>query len=157
VHIRIGTLSKSLGSQGGFVVGRQKLIDWLTNRARPYVFSTAALPAIAAAGLAALQIIRDEPQRRNQLLATAAELRRRLILAGMIEPGSVSQIVPVTLGDPSRALSAAAELRQRGFFVPAIRPPSVPEGQSLLRISLTCLHTQQHIHDLVAALTEVAQ
>jgi 8-amino-7-oxononanoate synthase len=128
VTTRVGTLSKALGSHGGFVAGSQQLIDWLANRARPYVFSTAAPPPVAAAGLAAL-----------------------------IRPTALSQIVPIFLGDANRTMAAAAELRRRGFFVPGIRPPSVPEGQSLLRISLTCLHTPEQIDALVAALCEVAR
>jgi 8-amino-7-oxononanoate synthase len=157
VHIRVGTLSKALGSHGGFVAGTLKLIDWLTNRARPYVFSTAAPAAVAAAGIAALAIVAREPQRRGRPLRLAAQLRHRLEQAGLIAPGRASQIVPVALGDPTRTLNAAAKLRRRGFFVPAIRPPSVPDGQSLLRISLTYLHTEQQINDLVGALTDVAR
>ncbi|MEX2176766.1 MAG: 8-amino-7-oxononanoate synthase [Pirellulaceae bacterium] len=156
VHIRVGTLSKALGSHGGFVAGSQRLIDWLANRARPYVFSTAAPPAVAAAALAALQIVRTEPERRERLDELACELRRQLVLKGLISPTSLSHIIPVILGDPARTMAAAAELRRRGFFVPGIRPPSVPERQSLLRISLTCLHTPQQIDDLVAALTIIA-
>jgi 8-amino-7-oxononanoate synthase len=156
VRIRIGTLSKALGSIGGFVAGSRNLIDWLSNRARAYVFSTAAPPAVAAVGLAALEIVRMEPERRKRLQRRAIELRRKLVLSGLIKPTSLSQIVPVILGDTDRTMAAAAKLRRRGFFVPGIRPPSVPEGQSLLRISLTCLHTEEQIDDLVAALVEVA-
>jgi 8-amino-7-oxononanoate synthase len=152
-HVRVGTLSKALGSLGGFVAAQQPLIDWLANRARPYVFSTAAPAAVAAAGLKAIEIVRREPERRQKLLTTAVELRRQLVAQGWTRLRSLSQIVPVILGDAERTMSAAAELRKRGSFVPAIRPPSVPEGQSLLRISLTCLHTEQQINDLVAALS----
>jgi 8-amino-7-oxononanoate synthase len=152
VHVRVGTLSKALGGFGGFVAGSKKLIDWLANKARPYMFSTAAPSAFAAAGLAALQVIREQPERRTLLLAHAQRLRAKLREAGIEVGASETQIVPVVLGDPDRTLGVAAELRRRGFFVPAIRPPSVPEGQSLLRISVTCLHTQEQICELVAAL-----
>jgi len=156
VSVRIGTLSKSLGSAGGFVAGSQRLIDWLANRARPYVFSTAAPAALAAAGLAALEIVRHQPERRAKLLSLAGELGRKLEARGFHAPTSRSQIVPLILGEPNRTMAAAAELRRRGYFVPGIRPPSVPAGQSLLRISLTCLHTAEHLDGLVAALAEVA-
>jgi len=152
VHVRVGTLSKALGSHGGFVAGSQKLIDWLANRARPYVFSTAAPAAVAAAGIAALDIVQREPERRKRLEELALNLRGQLVRAELIKPTSLSQIVPVILGDAERTMAAAAELRRRGFFVPGIRPPSVPAGQSLLRISLTCLHTEEQIDELVAAL-----
>jgi 8-amino-7-oxononanoate synthase len=157
VQIRVATLSKALGNLGGFVAGSQKLIDWLANRARPYVFSTAAPAAIAAAGLTALEIVQQEPQRRQKLLQLAIDLRGRLVEAELIRPTSLGQIVPIILQDPEQAMAAAAELRRRGFFVPAIRPPSVPEGQSLLRISLTSLHTEQQINDLVATLVQTAR
>ena len=156
VSVRVGTLSKALGSLGGFVAGSQRLIDWLANRARPYVFSTAAPAAVAAAGIAAIDIVENEPERRTNLLALAEHLRRQLLQHGLSYGSSFSQIVPVVVGDPRRAVAAAGELRSRGFFVPAIRPPSVPEGQSLLRISLTALHTEQQVDDLVTALADVA-
>lgn len=84
----------------------------------------------------------------------ALDLRKRLYSLGLIEIDFLTQIIAVILGDPNRTMSAAAKLRERGFFVPGIRPPSVPEGQSLLRISLTCLHTVEQIDELVAALCE---
>jgi 8-amino-7-oxononanoate synthase len=152
-HVRVGTLSKALGSHGGFVVGPKRLVDCIANRARPYVFSTAAPAAIAAAGLAALQIVGREPQKRLRQLALY--LRGELVRRVLIQPTSLSHIVPVFLGDANRTMAASAELRRRGFFVPGIRPPSVPEGQSLLRVSLTCLHTEEQINALAAALAEI--
>jgi 8-amino-7-oxononanoate synthase len=152
VHIRVGTLSKALGSMGGFVAGDQRLIDWLTNRARTYFFSTAPPEALAAAGLAALEIVRQEPQRRIELLARAADLRERLREQGwpIEEPGS--QIIPLRIGDAAETMRRAAALREQGFFVPGIRPPSVPAGQSLLRLSLTWRHDVGMLSRLVAAL-----
>jgi 8-amino-7-oxononanoate synthase len=157
VDVRVGTLSKALGSHGGFVAGSRKLIDWLSNRARPYVFSTASPPAVAAAGLAALEIVRMEPQRRNRLDELILHLRGELVIKRLIQPTSLTQIVPVILKDAERTMAAATALREKGFLVPGIRPPSVPGGQSLLRISLTCLHTEEQIDALVAALVEVAR
>ncbi|HEY2413784.1 MAG TPA: 8-amino-7-oxononanoate synthase [Pirellulaceae bacterium] len=155
VNLRIGTLSKALGGHGGFVTGSRRLIDWISNRARPYIFSTAAPPAVAAAGLAALEIVRTEPERKQSLDQNAVELRRQLLDRNLIQPTSRTHIIPILLGQPDRAVAASAELRRRGFYVPAIRPPSVPIGQSLLRISLTCSHTDEHIEGLIAALHAV--
>lgn len=152
IHVRIGTLSKGLGSIGGFVAGSQTLIDWISNRARTYVFSTAAPEAIAAAGLAALERVQNEPHRRHGLLARASGLRTELISHGFDIGESESQIVPIYLGDPDRATRFAAELCDQGLFVPGIRPPSVPEGESLLRISLSFAHAPEMIDRLLQAL-----
>jgi 8-amino-7-oxononanoate synthase len=152
VHIRIGTLSKALGSIGGFVAGSQSLIDWLINRARPYVFSTAAPPATAAASLAAINIVHDEPQRRQQLLARADALREELIRQGWNIGTSASQIIPLVVGDAERAVKMSTELHDHGLFLPAIRPPTVPDGEACLRISLTANHTDEMIAALLIVL-----
>lgn len=157
VQIRVGTLSKGLGSSGGFVAGSQALIDWLANRARPYVFSTAMPEAMAAAGLAALQAVRDEPFRRHELLQRAAILREQLQSGGLNIGRSQSQIIPVILGAPAKTMQAAAQLRQAGYFVPGIRPPSVPHGESLLRISLSWLHQPAQLAELAASVIQVLQ
>lgn len=155
VQIRVGTLSKGLGSIGGFVAGSQPLIDWLANRARPYVFSTAMPEAMAAAGLAAIQAVKDEPFRRRELLQRAASLREELKSHGLHIGSSQSQIIPVILGSPAKTMQAAAQLRQAGFFVPGIRPPSVPEGESLLRTSLSWLHQPTQLESLAHTLRQV--
>ena len=155
VHIRVGTLSKALGTGGGFVCGSQSLIDWLTNRARSYVFSTAQPPATSAAALAALDILAAEPQRREQLLSRAVDLRFRLQDHGWNTGSSESQIVPIVIGDADRTMRLADRLREAGYFVPGIRPPSVPEGESLLRISLCYHHSAEMINGLVNALNLV--
>jgi 8-amino-7-oxononanoate synthase len=152
VPIRVGTLSKALGSVGGFVAGSRTLIEWLVNRARPYIFSTALPPAIAAAAIAALDVVRDEPQRRTALLARAQELRNTLRGAGWNVGTSASQIIPLIVGEPARAATLSHALRERGLFVPAIRPPTVPEGEACLRISLTAGHTDEMLASLAADL-----
>lgn len=152
VHVRVGTLSKALGSLGGFVAGSRSLIEWLFNRARSYVFSTAMPAAVAAASLAALDIARTEPQRRETLLSLAASLRERLAALGWNVGRSTSQIIPVIVGEPDRAVAFSTRLLERGLFVPAIRPPTVPDGESCLRISLTSAHTVEMLDQLVAAL-----
>ena len=150
VHVRMGTLSKALGCVGGFVAGSRRLIAWLVHRARPYVFSTAGPAASAAAAVAALDIVRHEPHRREGLLAHARHLREGLLEQGWNVGRSASQIIPVVVGRPDRAVALAAALRQQGLFVPAIRPPTVPQGESCLRISLTCGHGAE----IIAGLTE---
>ena len=158
VHVRIGTLSKALGSVGGFVAGSRSLVEWLVNRARPYVFSTAGPAATAAAALAALDIVRDEPRASPTVvgpIARACAMANSVV--GQRLEGSRSrrhsQIIPLVLGDPERAVRMSAELRDRGLFVPAIRPPTVPEGEACLRISLTAGHTEEMIAALLTALS----
>jgi 8-amino-7-oxononanoate synthase len=153
VHVRVGTLSKALGGTGGFVAGRRSLVEWLVNRARPYVFSTALAPPAAAAAIAALDVVRDEPGRRKTLLSRSADLLARLHGQGWRVGASASQIMPLLIGESARALALSADLAKRGFWVPAIRPPSVPEGQARLRISLSCEHSAEMIDALAAALS----
>ena len=155
VPVRIGTLSKALGSIGGFVAGSRRLIDWLFQRARPHVFSTALPAAACAASLAAIRAVRDQPQRRIQLLQRAEQLRDALRQQGWNLGNSSSQILPLYVGDAPRVVQQAKQLRQAGLFVPAIRPPTVPVGESLLRISLTCQHTAADQDQLVAQLREL--
>ncbi len=152
VGVRVGTLSKALGCAGGFVAGTRPLIEWLVNRARPYVFSTAMPAPVAAAARTAVEIVRAEPEPRRRLLARAEVLRRRLIDVGWNVGASSSQIIPVVVGDPARAVAFAARLREQGLFVPAVRPPTVPDGQSCLRISLTTGHDDAMIDRLLAAM-----
>jgi 8-amino-7-oxononanoate synthase len=153
--IRIGTLSKALGSAGGFVCGSRSLIEWLANSARSYVFSTSQPAANCAAASAALDIVRNEPQRRVQLLERASVLRLRLCELGWKTGRSASQIIPLVTGGAERTMQLAAQLRNAGFFVPGIRPPSVPEGESLLRLSLCYHHTPEMVDALVDQLSKL--
>ena len=152
IHLRIGTLSKALGSIGGFVAGSQRVVDWLVNRARSYIFSTALPEAAAAAGLESLRLVREEPHRRKQLLERSADLRSQLRQQNWNLGSSSSQIIPLYVGTPQAAMKLSTRLRQEGFLIPAIRPPSVPSGESLLRISLTYGHTPRTIDALVSTL-----
>lgn len=140
VTIRVGTLSKALGSAGGFVAGHRSLIEFLRHRARAWMFSTAHPPAAAAAARQAVDLLAAEPDRRQALTRRAATFRQRLTHAGLNLGGATAQIVPVIVGEPAHAVALSAALAEAGFFVPAIRPPSVPEGESLLRVSLSWLH-----------------
>jgi 8-amino-7-oxononanoate synthase len=154
-HIRMGTLSKALGSGGGFVCGRRSLTDWLANRARSYVYSTAQPAATSAAAIAALEIVEREPHRREKLLANACALRERLRADGWNTGNSESQILPIIIGEADRTMRLAGTLREAGFFVPGIRPPSVPEGESLLRLSLCYHHTPEMIDGLTKTLAKL--
>ncbi|HEV3166798.1 MAG TPA: 8-amino-7-oxononanoate synthase [Isosphaeraceae bacterium] len=154
VPVRVGTLSKALGSVGGFVAGSQRLIDWLINHARPLIFSTALPPAAAAAALEALTIAQAEPWRRERVRALGERLRVRLNEAGHDVGHSTGPIIPVVIGDPERTLALADRLLARGMLVPAIRPPSVPTGTSRLRVGLSAVHRDEDVDALAAAIIE---
>ncbi|HVB93135.1 MAG TPA: 8-amino-7-oxononanoate synthase [Acidimicrobiales bacterium] len=152
--VRVGTLSKTLGSLGGFVAGPRDVIDLLVNRARPYIFSTALTPADAAAALAALAVLRS-PEGAG-LVARLSALVARLVDAGLAAPGHPSPIIPVILGREQRALEASAALLQQGLWVPAIRPPTVPAGTSRLRVTLSAAHSDEDVTRLIEALVLLA-
>lgn len=152
VHVRVGTLSKALGSVGGFVCGTRSLTQWLLNRARPFIFSTAHPAAACDAAAEALSIVESEPQRGRELQQRATQLRARLQQQGWDLGPSASQIIPIMVGDADKALELASKLRDAGFYVPAIRPPSVPKGQSRLRLCLSWGHSNEMIDRLVEAL-----
>ncbi|MET0726800.1 MAG: 8-amino-7-oxononanoate synthase [Acidimicrobiales bacterium] len=145
--VRVGTLSKTLGSLGGFVAADGPMIDLLVNRARSYIFTTALTPADTAAAQAALGILRSD-----EGSALIARLRG---FVDRVRPGHPSPIVPVVLGDEDRALKAAAALLEAGILVPAIRPPTVPPGTSRLRIALSAGHTDEMIDLLVTELARL--
>lgn len=155
--VRVGTLSKAFGCLGGFVTGPQSLIEWLWNKARPQVFSTALPPAVAAAACAAIDVVEGEPERRQRLASLSTTLRTRLVEAGLIVPESrvSTPIIPVVLKEEQRTLAAAARLEEAGFLVAAIRPPTVPAGSSRLRISLHCEVTDQQVDRLAEPLIEL--
>jgi 8-amino-7-oxononanoate synthase len=150
--ISIDTAGKALGVSGAFVSGPPWAIDYLIQRARPFIFSTAPPPAVAAALEASLTVIEREPWRRVQLLSHARHLRLRLAEAGIPVPHGESQIVPVILGDNQRALQVAQSLQQQGFDVRAIRPPSVAAGTARLRISVHIDLAEATLDAFVAAL-----
>ena len=148
VAVRIGTLSKALGSSGGFVSGHRTLIDYLRHRARSWMFSTAHPPASAAAAIQAIKLLSEEPFRRKKLTESAALFRQKLLSHGVNIGDAEAHVVPVFVKTPQRAVQIAASLVRDGFFVPAIRPPSVPTDSSLLRVSLSYIHSQDTIDSL---------
>ncbi len=145
--IRVGTLSKALGSQGGFVAGSRSWVDLLVNRARPFIFTTAPTPADAAAALAALRLLRG-PEGARLVAQLAAHIEQ-------LDPGHASAILPLVLGSERRALDTAAALLDHGLLVPAIRPPTVAPGTSRLRIAVSAGHTAAQISDLVGVLHDL--
>jgi len=152
--IKVGTLSKAFGAQGGFVCGSRRLIAWLVNHARPYIFSTALSPPIAAAARRAVGLVQQEPERRRHVLALAERLRRELREWGGIVGDSSCQIVPLLIGDARETVQVSRRLEEHGMLVPAIRPPSVPEGTARLRISVTAGHTEADVMQLLTALRD---
>ena len=153
VHVRVGTLSKALGAAGGFVAGHGDLVHWLRHAARAWIFSTAHPPAVAAAAFRAIELLAAEPERRRELRGWAAEFRGRLAAAGIDTGGAEAQIVPIVVGGAAAAVAVAGALADAGCFVPAIRPPSVPAGRSLVRASICWHHTDEDLARLTTALT----
>ena len=143
-HLRVGTLSKFLGSVGGFVAGPRPFVDLLVNRARTFVFTTAPAPVDTATALAALGVLRSAEGE-----ARLGDLRRRV---DQLAPGHPSPIVAVVVGGEEEAMAASAAMRERGLLVPAIRPPTVAPGTSRLRISLSALHAAEQVQALRDAL-----
>jgi 8-amino-7-oxononanoate synthase len=150
--VSINTAGKALGVSGAFVAGPAWAIDYLIQRARPFIFSTAAPPALAAAIGASLDVVGAEPDRRTRLMDRVKRLRTTMAASGLPVPAAFSQIIPVVIGENERALDAAAALQAQGFDVRAIRPPSVAPGTARLRISVNVALTDEAIDAFVPAL-----
>lgn len=149
--IQIGTFSKALGSLGGFVAGSNLLIDFITNHARPLMYSTALPPSILASSREGLRIAQD-PSRRARLSELRRYLKAGLERMGLPVCSGPTPIVPLVIGDVKETLSLAHYLLEKRIFVPPIRPPTVPNGSSRLRISLSALHTEADLDRLFLAL-----
>ncbi len=154
VEIQMGTLGKALGAAGGFICGSRVLIDYLINRARSFIFSTAPVPAAAAAATAGIQIASsaEGKTRRADLQQRIAELHSAL---GRPAPAMAAAIIPLIIGDEARAVTVAAQLRARNLFVPAIRYPTVARSSARLRITLTAAHSQSEVATLARALQPI--
>ncbi len=137
--VLVGTLGKSLGSQGAFVAGRAVLKSWLWNRARSFVFSTGLSPASSAAAARSVAYVAAHPELPARVLALAERLRARLASGG-VRPAGFGHVVPILIGDPRRAMDVAAAIREAGVAVQAVRPPTVPEGTSRIRLTVTAAH-----------------
>jgi 7-keto-8-aminopelargonate synthetase-like enzyme len=169
IEIQMGTLGKALGSSGGYICGSRALIELLVNRARPFIFSTAPVPAAAGAAAAAIRLVRSEEgaKRCARLWERVREYANGVngpSITAVPEPenadtlrclsagGQDSAIIPLILGDASKTVEAAARLRSQGVFIPAIRYPTVARGSASLRLTFTASHTTEDINHLVAAL-----
>lgn len=157
IEIQMGTLGKALGASGGYICGSRSLIDLLINRARSFIFSTAPVPAAAAAATAAIQLVQspEGDQRQQNAWNLANLLEHAAQAAGFSIAAPDSLIMPIILGDESKAVTAAASLRDQGIFVPAIRYPTVARGSARLRVTVTAAHTGSDIATLVTALSSV--
>jgi 8-amino-7-oxononanoate synthase len=152
VPLLMATLGKALGCSGAFVAGPAALIDGLVQFARPYIYTTAMPPALAAAVLKAVQLAQSEAWRREKLATLIARFRRGAAELGLPLAASSSAIQPLLLGSAEAALAAAQALDRHGLLVTAIRPPTVPAGQARLRITLSAAHEEAHVDRLLGAL-----
>jgi 8-amino-7-oxononanoate synthase len=150
--VYMATLGKALGGYGAFVGGAPQVIEWLLQRARTYIYSTALAPANAATAIAAMDLIDEDPAIVARLHERIAQFRAAAVLHALPVSASPTAIQPLVLGEAQRALDASARLLARGYCVPAIRPPSVPEGTSRLRVSLSAAHAPGDVEGLAVAL-----
>lgn len=152
IDIIIATLSKAFGASGGFVAGPKVVKEFLINKARSLIYTTAPSPINSVAVLSALEIIQKETKRRKNLQKNINYLQNELHKIGVETGQSSSQIIPVIIGDDFKVVEIANELYDKGFFVPAIRPPTVARGSSRLRISLQANHTKEQLDGLCSAI-----
>jgi 8-amino-7-oxononanoate synthase len=150
--VYMGTLGKAAGVHGAFVAGDEALIEWLVQRARTYIFTTASPPLLAVALAASLELVEAEEHRRTRLAALVGRLRKSLAGLPWKLKASETPIQPLIVGDNRAALDLAEGLRARGIWVPAIRPPTVPAGSARLRIALSAAHSVEHVDELAEAL-----
>ncbi len=151
IPFHMGTLGKALGSSGAYVVGPSSLIEYLVNTCRSFIFTTAPTPASMAAAAAALKVLRREPDRRTRLWANRERLASGLKDLGFRLTASVSPILPILVGDAKKAVAFAEQLFGEGVYAPAIRPPTVPESTSRIRVTITSQHTLAHIEQALGA------
>ncbi|MDE3243352.1 MAG: 8-amino-7-oxononanoate synthase [Nitrospirota bacterium] len=153
----MGTLSKALGGSGAYVAGPKPMLQYLVNHARSFIYTTAPPPATAAASLAALDVIRNEPERRTRLWTNRQWWIDGLLGLGYRIADTASPIVPVLIGEAEQALHLAERLLQLGVFAPAIRPPTVPEGTSRIRTTVSSEHRPEHLTQALAAFRQAGQ
>jgi 8-amino-7-oxononanoate synthase len=153
VDVSVVTLSKALGCFGGAVCGSRVFCDTVVNRGRAYVYATSVPACVAATAVESIDVLRGEPERAARLLGSARRVRSALGVPGPAD----SPIVPILLGAAGLALSAAAELHAQGFWVPAVRPPTVPRGGSRLRLTLSSAHTDEEVDRLIHAIRRLSR
>ena len=153
VDLAMGTLSKALGSFGAFIACSSELREFLINKARSFIFATALPPSAVGAALESLQMLSDEPSRRAALWANSGTLKGLLSDVGFDVGASETPILPIAFGTEAAALGMSERLNERGYFVPAIRPPSVPKGTSRLRIAVCATHSREELEGLAKELS----
>jgi glycine C-acetyltransferase len=157
VDIQVGTLSKAIGVLGGFIAGPQHLIDWLVNRGRPFLFSTSAPPAVAAACIEALNILEESPELVDRLWDRTRFFKKGLQQLGFDTGQSETPITPVIAGEETKAVELSALLWEEGVFTPAIVYPTVPKGRSRVRTIVTAEHTEGDLKEALEAFEKVGR
>ena len=155
--IQVGTFSKALGSLGGFVAGPQLVVDYVRNKARGFIYSTALPPSVCAASIAAIDTVEKEPLIRKRLWENVTRFRRGLINMGYDTVGSQTQIIPVMIKDTHLTMEFAKGILKKGIYAPGIRPPTVPEGTSRIRATLMASHTDEQIKMALAVFESEGQ
>ena len=155
VDIIVTPLGKAVAATGGIVAGPKTVKDYLINKARPFIYTTAPSPVVAAAALKSLEIIQTEPDRRKRLQDNAALLRKCFTDMELNIGDSTTQIIPVIIGDSAKAVDISKKLFEAGYFISAIRPPTVPPGTARLRVSVQADHTQGQLEGLCETLGEI--
>ncbi len=155
VSIVMGTLSKAIGSLGGYVSGDEDLINFLRNRARPFMYTTALPPAVCAASIAGINLIQNDPSLRTSLWNNVRYLKKELDLLNFNVITSESPIIPILIGDARKAVDVSALLYKKGILIPAIRPPTVPAKSSRLRMTVMSTHTREDMERLLDVLSDV--
>lgn len=155
--IQMGTLGKALGCFGAYVAGKKTLIDYLINKARSFIYTTSLPPAVCAASIAAIDIIENEPQIRQNLLERVKFFRDDLKNRGLDTMRSETQIMPILIGDADKTVQISKNLLGKGIFVQAIRPPTVPQGTSRLRITLMANHSWDDLKYAVETIKETVR
>ena len=157
VDVVVGTLGKALGSYGAYVCARTETVEYLVNRARPFIFSTALPPSAAAAARTALEVLEAEPERVERLAANARALREALGAEGLVATASITQIVPIEVGEAEPTMELCERALERGVFAQGIRPPTVPEGSSRLRFTVMATHDPEELRRAAHQVGEAAR
>lgn len=157
VEVHMGTFSKALGSYGAYVCGSMKLVEYLVNRSRSFIYSTSLPPAVLGANLAAIRVVAETPELSQKVLENAAYLRQNLNRLGFNTLASASQIIPLLVGDNRKAVEFASLLFKKGVMAVAIRPPTVPPKTARLRLSVTAEHRCEDLDFAISCLNEVGQ
>jgi 8-amino-7-oxononanoate synthase len=159
VPIQMGTLSKALGAQGGFIAGSETLVQFLRNRARSFVYSTAPAPATMAAARKAIDVAREASKQRERVDQHITHLHGTLRDAGLrvLPEQPRTAIMGILVGDPEQALEFSDRLEEEELLIPAVRPPTVPRGMSRLRLTVMATHTEQQVHRAASTIVDVAE